>query len=287
MSAIIWGANGQDGPYLAAVLKDNGINSIGVSRAAGFVHADLSNFEAVSALINEQRPQYIFHLAADSTTKHAAWKSNYEAISTGTLHILEAVKQFSPATKVFLSGSGLQFKNEGKPIKETAPFDASSIYAATRINSVYMARYYRSLGLNVYIGYFFNHDSPSRSDRHINKKIIDTAKKIAEGSSEKLSMGDISVKKEYGFSGDIMKAVWQLVQQDAIMEAVIGTGDAHSIEEWIDCCFSLYGLNWKDHVVKSEGFVAEYKILVSDPATIFSLGWKPEVTMAELAQMMK
>ena len=286
MTAIIWGCNGQDGHYLRDLLTAKGIKTIGISRSGEALKVDITSFAAVSALIKENQPDFIFHLAADSTTRHAAWQANHDTISTGTINILEAVKEHSPHTKVFLSGSGLQFKNEGKPIRETDPFDASSIYAASRIGSVYMGRYYRSLGLKVYVGYFFNHDSPLRSDRHINKKIIETAKRIAAGSKEKLAIGDISVRKEYGFAGDIVKAVWQLVQQDSIMESVIGTGKAHSIEEWIAACFSLYGLKWQDYIVKTDGFVPEYQVLVSDPSTIVSLGWKPEVSMTDLVKMM-
>src|SRR4030095_15126361 len=114
------------------------------------------------------------------------------------INILEVLKEFSPATKIFLSGSGLQFKNTGKPVSESDPFDASSIYSVSRIHTVYASRYYRQLGVRSYIGYFFNHDSPLRSERHINKKIIEAAKRIAGGGSEKLEIGDWTVKKEFG-----------------------------------------------------------------------------------------
>jgi GDPmannose 4,6-dehydratase len=286
MTAIIWGVSGQDGYYLSCLLKQQGIKVVGVSRSGNGIQVDITRYEEVTALVKEHQPQYIFHFAAVSTTRHSAWKENHDAITTGSLHILEAVKQYSAHTKVFLSGSGLQFLNRQRPIKETDPFDASSIYAAARISSVYLGRYYRSLGIKVYIGYFFNHDSPLRSEKHINKKIIEAAKSIAAGSKEKFPIGDLHAQKEFGFAGDIVDAVWLLVQQDTVMEAVIGTGRAYSIEEWLSVCFSLAGLNWKDHVVKAEGFVPEYKILVSDPATIFSLGWKPKVSMEDLAQMM-
>jgi GDPmannose 4,6-dehydratase len=286
MTVIIWGCNGQDGYYLSALLKQKGIKLIGVGQSEDTVKTDITKFKEVGQLIKDSQPDFIFHFAANSTTNHSAWKENHDTISTGSLNILEAVKEYSKHTKVFLSGSGLQFQNTGSPIKETDSFEATSIYAATRIHSVYIARYYRSLGIQVYTGYFFNHDSPLRTDRHINKRIITAAKRIAGGSKETLTIGDVSVRKEYGFAGDIVRAVWLLVQQEAIMEAVIGTGKAHSIEEWLEICFSRYQLNWKDHVVKPDSFTAEYKILVSDPATIFSLGWKPEVSIEGLANLM-
>lgn len=284
--ALIWGINGQDGYYLSELLRKEEVQVIGIGRGGDTIQVDITDYESVSGLVKEHQPHYIFHFAANSTTQHYAWKENHDTISTGSLHILEAVKEFSPHTKVFLSGSGLQFRNEGKPIKETDPFDATSIYAVSRIHTTYAARYYRTLGLKVYMGYFFNHDSPRRSERHINKKVILAAQRIAQGSDEKLTIGDLSVKKEFGYAGDIVKAVWMFVQQDEITEAVIGTGKAYSIEEWVDICFVQHGLQWKDHVVQTGGFTPEYKVLVSDPATIFSLGWRPEVDIEGLAKLM-
>jgi GDPmannose 4,6-dehydratase len=151
---------------------------------------------------------------------------------------------------------------------------------------VYAARYYRTLGLKIYVGYFFHHESPLRSERHINKKIISTAKRISEGSDETLEIGDITVQKEFGFAGDIVSGVFRLVQQDAVFEAVIGTGVAYSIKEWIQICFSLYNLNWQEHVVERKNFIPDFKILVSNPSTMFSIGWKPTVTIDDLAKMM-
>jgi len=286
MTAIIFGANGQDGHYLGQLLDDMGIGWVGVSRSGDFLRTDIADIDQVRALISDQRPDHIFHLAANSTTRHEAWQENHETISTGTLNILEAVRSVDPKIKVFLSGSGLQFRNEGRPIKETDPFDASSAYAVSRIHSVYAARYYREMGIRAYVGYFFNHDSPLRGERHITKKITETAKRIAGGSDEKLSIGDLSVKKEWGFSRDIMEGVWALMQQEEIFEAVIGTGEAYSIQEWLETCFSLIGKDWKRYVEERSDFRSEYKILVSDPSTIRSLGWRPGTSFRELAEIM-
>src|SRR6188474_2736160 len=180
MKAIIWGADGQDGFYLDALLRQKGYEVTGIGQK-DIGRINISNYTQVSDLIKKDQPDFIFHLAANSTTQHFAWQENHETISTGTLNILESVKEFSPHSKIFLSGSGLQFKNEGHPISETDPFEASSIYAVNRIHTVYAARYYRALGVKAYVGYFFNHDSPLRSERHINKKIIEAAKRIAAG----------------------------------------------------------------------------------------------------------
>jgi GDPmannose 4,6-dehydratase len=286
MTAIIFGANGQDGFYLKQLLLQQQAEVIGVSRSGNFLTTDISNFEAVAALIKKQQPDYVFHLAANSTTQHTALFDNHATISTGTINILEAVKVHAPNCKVFISGSGLQFKNEDRPIKETDAFEARDPYAVSRIHSVYAARYYRRLGIKTYVGYFFNHDSPLRTERHMTKKIAAAVKRIETGSNEKIEIGDISVIKEYGFAGDIVKAVWALVQQDKISEANLATGEGHTIKDWLEACFTATGKNWQEHVILKIGFVPEYKILVADPSIIFSLGWKPELSFEALAQMM-
>jgi GDPmannose 4,6-dehydratase len=285
MTAIIFGAKGQDGIYLSALLKEKGIEVTGIERNDPNL-ISISDFKSVCTLIKLHQPTYIFHLAANSTTRHEVWEENHQTISTGTLNILEAVKLYSPKTKIFLSGSGLQFVNNARPISELDAFNASSMYAVSRIHAAYAARYYRTLGIKAYMGYFFNHDSPYRTDRHINKKIIEVARRIANGSNEKLQIGDIQVRKEFGFAGDIVKAILMLVEQDHVFEATIGTGIAHSIEEWIAICFSRYDLDWKQHIAIQPGFIPEYNLLVSNPSTINSLGWKPETDIHLLEKKM-
>jgi GDPmannose 4,6-dehydratase len=286
MKAIIFGISGQDGRYLSQLLESHGLTVIGVDRSGLYHTIDLTDLDMVSAFIAESQPNYIFHFAADSTTRHDAWKHNHDTISTGSLNILEAVYRHSRATKVFLSGSGLQFVNAGKPISAADPFDASSMYAVSRIHTTYVARYYRKLGIKVYIGYFFNHDSPLRSERHINKLITNTINRIADGSTEILEIGSLRVKKEFGYAGDIVKAVWTLVNQEREFEVTIGTGEAYSIQQWIEYCCRVKGLEWQNHVKQKDGFKAEYDVLVSDPTKIFQLGWRPEVNMEGLAQLM-
>ncbi|MEO5889549.1 MAG: GDP-mannose 4,6-dehydratase [Ferruginibacter sp.] len=286
MTAIIFGANGQDGYYLANLLQELQYTIIGISRSGESATSDITSYEEVAELIKHTLPDYIFHLAANSTTRHDALFQNHATISTGTINILEAVKNFSPLTKVFISGSGLQFINNDLPIKETDTFEARDSYSVSRIHSVYATRYYRRLGLKVYVGYFFNHDSPRRTERHMAKKITEAVKRIAAGSNEKLEIGDISVVKEWTFAGDVVKGVWALVQQDKIHEANIGSGLGYSIGDWLEVCFSLVGIDWKEHVVLQENFTSEYKKLVSDSSLIFSLGWKPEVSFNDLAKLM-
>jgi GDPmannose 4,6-dehydratase len=286
MKAIIFGANGQDGFYLTKLLYEKSIEVIAVSRNENFVQIDITNFTEVGMIIKDIQADYIFHLAANSTTRHDALFENHQTIATGTLNILEAVKQFSRHTKVFISGSGLQFLNTGNPIKETDQFEANDAYSISRIQSVYAARYFRSLGVKIYVGYFFNHDSPLRSERHVTKMISEAAKRIAAGSNEKLEIGDMSVIKEWSFAGDIVQGIWLLVNQDKIFEANISSGEGHSIKEWIEECFKIVGKDYKNYVIENNNFKSSYKKLVSNCSLIKSLGYKPDVNFYKLANIM-
>jgi len=288
MKAIIFGANGQDGQYLSQLLQNKKIKVIGVSRSGKqWTKGDVADLHFVESLIKQHNPDYIFHFAAISTTKHSALFDNHKAISTGTLNILESVKKHCPKCKVFLSGSALQFKNKGLPIDEKTPFEANNPYSVARIQSVYAGRYYRNVfGLQVYVGYFFNHDSPLRGEQHVNQKIALSIKRIINGSNEKLELGNIDVKKEFNFAGDIVEAVWILVNQNIVYEAVIGSGKAYSIKNWLEYCFKKTNKKWQDFVTKKKDFVADYKILVSNPKLIKSIGWRPKVDFFKLADLM-
>jgi GDPmannose 4,6-dehydratase len=286
MKALIFGINGQDGYYLSHLLKENQIEVVGISRTGHFIRGSVADYSFVEKQIKLHNPTYVFHLAANSTTQHYALFENHETISTGTLNILEAVYKFSPKTKVFLSGSAMQFENKGLPIDENTPWSASSPYSVARIQSVYAGRYYRELGIEVYVGYFFNHDSPLRSEKHVNQKIVKAVQRIKQGTLEKIELGNIEVKKEFNYAGDIVEAVWKLVNQDTIFEVVIGCGKAYSIKDWLECFFEMINKNWQNFVDIKQNFVPEYHILVSNPKLIKSLGWEPKVNFLQLAKMM-
>jgi GDPmannose 4,6-dehydratase len=284
---IIFGFSGQDGYYLGQFLKNKKIEFIGVSRNIRNVKGDVGDFEFVKEIIERYKPTHIFHFAANSTTKHQALFENHKSISTGTLNILEAVRLFSPNTKVFISGSAMQFENKGLPIDEKTPFAPSSAYSVSRIDSVFSSRYYREeFGLKIYIGYFFNHDSPLRSEMHINQKIVKAVNRISIGSKEKLKLGNIEIKKEFSYAVDIVNAAWILINQDEIFEAVIGSGKAYSIKDWLEYCFTKIGEDWKCYVEQDQNFKTEYNKLISNPALIKSLGWKPKVDFKGLADIM-
>ncbi len=287
MKAIIFGAGGQDGFYLKELLVHKKIDVIGVSRKGDFLIGDISDYSFVASVFNKYKPDYIFNLAANSSTKHDILFENHNTISTGTLNILEAARLNCPTAKIFLSGSALQFKNDGIPIDENTPFEAKSPYAVSRIHSIYAARYYRDVyNLKIYIGYFFNHDSPLRSENYINQKIVRAVQRIKNGSIEKINIGNIDVQKEFGFAKDSVNALWILVNQEQIFEAVIGTGKAYSIRDWLFLCFTKIGKDWNDYILINQHYSPEYKILVSDPKLIKSLGWVPEIGFKQLAELM-
>lgn len=285
-TVIIFGANGQDGYYLAELYKNQGWEVVGVSRTGDWLRGDVASFEFVEKVVQKHKPDVIFHLAAISTTRHEVLFENHNTIGTGTLNILEAVYRWHPGCKVFLTGSGLQFVNTGGPIHETDPFDATSAYSVDRIHTAYAARYFRTLGVKVYVGYLFHHESPLRKANHVSQKIVQAVKRIAAGGDEYLQVGDITVRKEWAFAGDIAAGMAILVSQNQVFEAVIGTGETYTIEDWLNVCFTSIGKDWKKHVELPDGFSAEYSCLLSNPATMHSLGWRPKVSFAELAEIM-
>jgi len=286
MKAIIFGAGGQDGHYLYDLCKLRGIEPIGVSRTGAWVRGDVSCFAQVKQLIRTHRPAYVFHIAANSSTRHDALFENHETISTGALNVLEAVKRYHPDAKVFVTGSGIQFRNTGDVISEKSEFQASTAYSVARIQSAYAARYFRSLDIRAYVGYLFHHESPRRKPDHVSKMIALAVQRISKGSCEVIELGNIDVEKEWTFAGDVAQAILTLIEQDDIYEAAIGSGVTYSIKEWLEQCFGLIGKDWREYVRLRQGFIPEYLRLVSNPTTINTLGWRPKVTFPDLAQMM-
>jgi GDPmannose 4,6-dehydratase len=277
-SAIITGSNGQDGWYLHQLLKREGVDAVLVSRASG---VDLSDFNEVVDLVLNTRPDFIFHLAARSTIDHIAARTNHNVIACGSFNLLEAVQKWRPECKVFLAGSAYQFKNEDKPISETDPWDTTSVYCAARGYSKLLADAYRAQGLMAYFGYFFHHESPRRGANHISQRIARAAR-----NRESIEIGDPNVTKEWTFAGDTMEAVWALVNQDKIFEANIGTGIGQPIAKFAELCYATQGLYWLDHIKVPTDYVSPYRSLTCNPERIYSTGWRPRVSIEELAQQM-
>lgn len=284
--AIIFGSNGQDGYYLRQLLVSAGIQVVGVARS-GFseVTGSVGDPGLVRELVREVQPDFIFHLAANSSTSYQALWDNHEAIATGSLNILEAVYKDCKGCRIFLSGSALQFENKNEPIDESAKLVATSPYVISRNYSLQAARYFRSLGIQVFFGYLFNHDSPQRGERHMAQKIARYCLTL-EDQAEPLTIGNIEVRKEWTFAGDVVNAIWQLMNQQNEFEVVIGSGKAYSIRDWLEACFSHVGKDWSQYVRLNPDFVPEYKVLVSNPHRLHELGWRPLVDFHQLAKMM-
>ena len=284
--AIIFGAGGQTGYYLSRLLSDRGVHVVKTSLHGSDVPVDVACFSAVENLIGRCQPAMLFHLASKSTTQHDAVFDNHAAIATGALNILEAARRHAPQARIFIAGSGLQFVNTGEPIAEDAPFEASSPYAVARISAAYAARYYRKRGLAVYVGYLFHHESPRRPPQYVSQQVAQAVRAIAAGRKQRLDIGDLTVRREWTFAGDVAEAIAILTQQDRVMEAVIGSGQGYTIEQWVEACFSSAKLEWKRYVHIIPGFQPDYQQLVSNPHRIFSLGWKPVMPLGELARLM-
>lgn len=278
MKAIITGSNGQDGHYLETLLRFYNVEPILIPSNSG---VDLRQRFIVQELVDSTRPDFIFHLAAKSTTSQAFAAANHEIIAQGSFNLLDAALRFAPNCRVFLAGSAYQFKNTGEPIKETDPWDTSSVYCAARGYSKLLADAYRAQGLMTYLGYFFHHESPRRTSGHMSHLIAQAAR-----IGGCLKIGDASVVREWTYAGDAMEAIWCLVQQDAIFEANIGTGIGHSLGEFAELCYKIRGMNWMDYVKSKPEYVAPYHRLTCNPDRIFSTGWRPKYNLTELADMM-
>jgi GDPmannose 4,6-dehydratase len=278
MKAIITGSNGQDGWYLEKLLRHYRVEPIPIPSDS---YIDLNSGPIVQSFVDNVQPDFVFHLAAKSTVSHNSSVANHHIISNGSFNLLDAAHRFARNCRVFLAGSAYQFKNEGKPISETDPWDTTSVYCAARGYSKLLADAYRAQGLMAYFGYFFHHESPRRGSEHMSQRIAKAAR-----NHEPIEIGDPSVVKEWTFAADAMEAVWSLVNQDVIFEANIGTGIGHSIAAFADLCYAAHSLDWKNYVKTSEDYISPYRSLTCNPERIFSTGWRPRTTIEELAELM-
>lgn len=277
-SAILTGSNGQDGFYLQELLKREGVEVTCVPHGSGIKFSDPA---MVDDLIASTRPDFIFHLAANSTVHPSAAQQNHEVIADGSFNLLESVLRWVPDCRVFLVGSAYQFKNEGVPIKETDPEDTTSVYCAARVYGRMLANAYRSMGLSVHYGILFHHESPRRGEKHLSQKIAQAAR-----TKTKIEIGDMRVVKEWTHAADTVEAMWTLVNQQRIWEANIGTGVGHSIEDFAEACFAAVGLDYQEYITTTLGYTAPYRSLTCDPSRIFRTGWKPRHGLEYLAEQM-
>ena len=286
-SAIIFGASGQDGYLLNDILINNKVTTHLVSRNNSPIKGDVSNYDFVCSLINSIKPDYIFHFAATSNVSHEFLFENHSSISLGAINILESVKTYSKESKVFIAGSAEQFENNGEPINEFTPFKANSTYSAERIYATHISRYFREKhNVQVYLGFFFHHDSPFRSNNHLNQRIINFVKDLSVESKNKFRIGDYNIQKEFNYSGDFMEAVWLLINQNNIYEVVIGSGKPYPISDWLELAFAKRNLDWRNWIEVDKEFQKPYEKLFSDPSLMKSLGWEPKTGLGELLNLM-
>lgn len=286
MRVLILGSTGQDGHYLAEVCRARGDTVLGVSRSTRPLACDVSVAEQVDAVLADFAPDRIYLLAARSSTREGLFGEHQHTIVDGCSHVLAATERRCPNARVFVAGSALQLENRGAPIDESAGFRADSSYALARVQAAWIARHFRGRGLAVCIGYLFHHESPLRPVAHVAQHVATTARRIAAGSRERLTLGAPDVRREWTFAGDTARAMMTALEQDAEPELVIGSGQAHSIAEWAQHCFAACDLDWRDHTDVDAGYVPEYRLLVSAPRRLERLGWRPTKTMAELAREM-
>lgn len=298
MKVLIFGITGQDGRYLQSFYEKKGVTVIGVAPPRKeiverpIIMGSVSDYAFVERLISQWKPDIIFQLAAVSSTNQDHALTNHDAIVVGTNNVFEACRRVHPTAKVFVPGSALQLNPDVRP----------SMYILQRDMAVETANFYRQrFGLNSYVGYLYNHESPLRNERHVAMQVASAACRVANGSNEMIPVGDPTVVKEWMFAGDVAKAIALFVGQEEVHTVTIGSGLGYSIYAWGEACFEALGLSksqWARRVSKIPDYVSEYRYLVHNEGVepfwnkegpipgIIELGWKPTVSLKELAGMM-
>jgi len=287
-TVVIFGGGGQDGFFLKKLLLSLNYEVIIFTHYGGESGKalDVSDFDKVEEVLRKYRPEIVFHLAAKSSTRHEFIVDNHKAIVDGSLVILEVIDRYIPESKVFIASSALIFENKGLPINESNEIIVDTAYSLARVESLNIARYYRSRDRQVYVGFLFNHESPMRPPgsvvREITKGIVD----IDLGLSKTLNVGNANVVKEWMWAGDAVDAIFTLVNQNDVFEACIGDGIGRSVRDYAAACCNVVGVPLDECLVENLGYRTEYSSLVSDPSRIRSLGWSPKFNMEDLAVSM-
>jgi GDPmannose 4,6-dehydratase len=306
--ALITGVTGQDGSYLAELLLDKGYDVWGVVRRSSsenyeriehlrdrlhFVQADLLDQPSLTQALLESEPDEVYNLAAQSFVP-TSWTQpvlTAEFTAVGVTRLLEAVKQVDPKIRFYQASSSEMFgKVLEVPQTENTPFYPRSPYGVAKVYGHYITVNYReSYGMHCSSGILFNHESPRRGLEFVTRKVTDAVARIKLGLATELPMGNLDAKRDWGFAGDYVEAMWMMLQQPEGDDYVVATGETHTVERLVEVAFSHVGLNWKDHVTLDERFVrpAEVDLLIGDPAKAKAkLGWEPKVGFEQLVQMM-
>lgn len=308
MRALITGITGQDGSYLAELLVEKGYEVIGMVRRSStesferinhikdritLVQADLLDQLSIISIIDEFRPDEIYNLAAQSFVP-TSWvqpvlTGEFDAI--GVTRMLEAIKLIDRKIRFYQASSSEMFgKVREVPQSETTSFHPRSPYGVAKVYGHWITVNYReSFGIHANSGILFNHESPRRGLEFVTRKITDGAARIKLGLDEKLALGNLDAKRDWGFAGDYVKAMFLMLKQDKPGDYVIATGQTHSVEEFVRLAFEHVDLDYRKHVVTDPRFVrpAEVDLLQGDATRARKvLGWEPTVTFEQLVKMM-
>jgi GDPmannose 4,6-dehydratase len=314
--ALITGITGQDGSYLAELLLFKGYEVHGLIRRAStfntgridhiyqdphepgarlFLHyGDLSNMEQLTnlILIYNIKPEEIYHLGAQSHVKVSFEVPEYTGDITGlgTTRILEAIRRSGIKARFYQASSSEMFGNSEPPQNERTPFQPRSPYAAAKVYAYWMTVNYReAYGMFACNGILFNHESPRRGETFVTRKITRAIAHILTGKQQKLYLGNLRAKRDWGYAPEYIEAMWLMLQQDEPEDFVIGTGEAHSVGEFVEEAFSYAGLDWRKYVEVDPQYFrpTEADCLLADPSNAREkLGWEPRVTFCELVRIM-
>jgi GDPmannose 4,6-dehydratase len=257
------------------------------------VSADLLDQHSLVDAIAGARPDEIYNLAAQSfvQTSFSQPVLTGEFTALGVTRVLEAMKKAAPTARFYQASSSEQFgKVVETPQRESTPFYPRSPYGVAKLYGHWITVNYReSFGLYACCGILFNHESPRRGLEFVTRKITDGVARIKRGLQQELRLGNLDARRDWGFAGDYVDAMWRMLQRDEPMDFVVGTGQTWSVRQFCDTAFSHVGLNYEDHVVVDPRFFrpAEVDLLVSDPSLVNrELGWTPAVSFEELVRMM-
>jgi GDPmannose 4,6-dehydratase len=307
-TALITGVTGQDGSYLAELLLTKGYRVVGVVRRTSHdsyeriqhlvsrievVPADLLDQHSLQMVVRESRPDEVYNLASQSFVP-TSWTQPVltgEFTALGVTRLLDAVRLEKPDARFYQASSSEMFgKVRETPQRETTPFHPRSPYGVAKVYGHYITVNYReSYGLYATSGILFNHESPRRGLEFVTRKISDGAARIKLGLATELRLGNLDAKRDWGYAGDYVDAMWRILQQPSPEDFVIGTGRQHSVRDCCEVAFARAGLDWRRHVRHDERFdrPAEVDTLLADPAKARErLGWVPEVSFERLMEMM-
>jgi GDPmannose 4,6-dehydratase len=306
--ALITGVTGQDGSYLAELLLAKGYEVVGMVRRTShhsyeriehlldrieIVAADLLDQHSLTVVLQDTRPDEVYNLAAQSYVP-TSWSQPVltgEFTALGVTRILEAIRLVHPSARFYQASSSEMFgKVTETPQRETTSFYPRSPYGVAKVYGHWITVNYReSYGLYAVSGILFNHESPRRGIEFVTRKVTDGVARIKLGLSRELRLGNLDARRDWGFAGDYVEAMWRMLQRELPVDYVVGSGKTHSVRELVELAFGRVGLDYHDYVVSDPRFYrpAEVDVLLADPAKARrELGWSPRVGFAELVAMM-